>query len=167
MDTLGHDAPSLSGVLNPQLLYADDVNIMSATLAGVQRQINALQLFCEQRQLSVNLAQTKVATFGSRARCPAFTVNGNKVERVQPYKYLEFKFYATKKLAHGVSKLLFAANKAMHAMNRRCAFVHIFDPKQRCKLFDNLVLPILSHTCEVWAVEKEVGQSAEQLRRHF
>ena len=61
-------------------------------------------------------------------------------------------------------KLVSAANKAMHAMNRRCAFVHISDPKRRCKLFDNLVLPILSCTCEVWAVEKEVGESAEQLQ---
>ena len=69
MDTLGHDAPSLSGVLIPLLLYADDLSIMSTTPEGLQRQLNALQLFCEQRQLSVNLAKTKVVIFGSRARC--------------------------------------------------------------------------------------------------
>ena len=34
-------------------------------------------------------------------------------------------------------------------------------------LFDSLVLPILSYACEVWAVDKEVGESAEQLRRQF
>ena len=39
--------------------------------------------------------------------------------------------------------------------------------KQRCKLFDSLVLPILSYACEVWAVDKEVGESAEQLHRQF
>ena len=57
----------------------------------------------------------------------------------------------------------------MHAMNRRCAFLHISDPKQRCKLCDSLVLLILSYACEVyiWAVDKEVGESAEQLHRHF
>ena len=103
-----------------------------------------LQLFCEQRQLSVNLAKTKVVTFGSRARCQAFTFNGNEVERVQSYKYLGFEFHATENLSHGVSKLVSAANKAMHAMNRRCAFLHISDPKQRCKLFDSLVPPTLS-----------------------
>ena len=54
MDTLGHDAPSLSGVLILLLLYADDLTIMSTTTAGLQRQLNALQLFCEQWQLSVN-----------------------------------------------------------------------------------------------------------------
>ena len=45
MDTLGHDTPSLSGVLIPLLLYADDLTIMSTTPAGLQRQLNALQLF--------------------------------------------------------------------------------------------------------------------------
>ena len=167
MDTLGHDAPSLSGVLIPLLLYADDLTIMSTTAAGLQRQLHALQLFCEQRQLSVNLTKTKVVTFGSRARCQAFKFNGNDVERVQSYKYLGFEFHVTKALTHGVSKLASAANKAMHAMNRRCAFLHISDPKHRCKLFDSLVLPILSYASEVWAVDEEVGKSAEQLHRQF
>ena len=48
MDTQAHDAPSLSGVLIPLLLYADDLTIVSTTPAGLQRQLNALQLFCEQ-----------------------------------------------------------------------------------------------------------------------
>ena len=52
-------------------------------------------------------------------------------------------------------------------MNRRCAFLHISDPKQRCRLFDSLVLPILSYASEVWAVDEEVGKSAEQLHRQF
>ena len=98
MDTLGHNAPSLSGVLIPLLLYADDLTIMSTTPEGLQRQLNALQLFCEQRQLSVNLAKTKVVTFGSRARCQAFTFNDSEVERIQSYKYLGFELHATKNL---------------------------------------------------------------------
>ena len=52
-------------------------------------------------------------------------------------------------------------------MNGRCAFLHNSDPKQRCKLCNSLVRPILSYACEVWAIEKEVGQSAEQLHRQF
>ena len=55
----------------------------------------------------------------------------------------------------------------MHAMNRRCAFLHISDPKQRCKQSDSLVLPVLSYASEVWAVDDEVGNSAEQLHRQF
>ena len=126
METLGHDAPDLSGILIPLLLYVDDLILMSTTAAGLQRQLGAQQQFCDQRQLSVNLTKTKVVTFGSRAKCQAFKFNGNEVERVQSYKYFGFEFHATKTLAHGVSQLLSAANQAMHAMNRRCAFLHIF-----------------------------------------
>ncbi len=167
MDTLGHDAPSLSGALIPLLLYADDLTIMSTTPAGLQRQLNALQLFCEQRQLTVNLTKTKVVTFGSRAQCQAFMFNNNEVERVQSYKYLGFEFHATKSLAYGVSKLVSAANKAMHAMNRRCAFLHISDPKQRCDLFDSLVLPILSYASEVWAVDEKPGMQQSNCTDSF
>ena len=108
-----------------------------------------------------------MVTFGSRARCQAFTFNGSEAECIQSYKYLGSEFHATKTLTYGVSKFVSAANKAMHAMNCRCAFLHISDPKQRCKLFDSLVLPILSYASEVWAVDKEVGKSAEQLHRQF
>ena len=72
MDTIGHDAPALSGILIPLLLYANDLSIMSTTAAGLQRQLDAVQLFCHHRQLSVNLAKTKVVTFGLKAACQAF-----------------------------------------------------------------------------------------------
>ena len=163
MTTPGHDAPSLSGVLILLLLYVDDLTIMSTTSAGVQRQLNALQAFCEQLQLTVNLTKTKVVTFDSSARCQAFTFNGSEVVHVQSYEYLRIEFPATKALTHFVSKLVSAANKAMHDMDRRCAFLLISDPKQRCNLFDSLVLPILSCASEIWAVDGQVGESAEQI----
>ena len=104
MGTVGHDAPSLSDVLIPLLLCADDLIIMSSTAAGLQRQLDALQQFCHQRQFSVNLAKTKVVTFGSKlSACQTFMFNNNEVERVESYKYVGFEFHATKNLAHGVS----------------------------------------------------------------
>lgn len=120
MDTVGHDAPSLSGVLIPLLLYADDLIIMSTTAAGLQSRLDALQQFCHQRQLSVNLAETKVVAFGSKAACQAFIFNSNEVERMETYKYLGFEFHATKNLAHGVSQLFFCKeSNAFHEPQMR------------------------------------------------
>ncbi len=167
MDTVGHDVPSLSGVLIPLLLYADDLIIMSTTATGLQRQLDALQQFCHQRQLSDNLAKTKVVTFGSKAACQAFIFNSNEVERMESYKYLGFEFHATKSLAHGVSQPVSSAKKAMHSVNRRCALLPISDPGLRCKLFGSLVLPILSYASEVWAVDDKLGDAAELLHRQF
>ena len=167
MDTVGHDAPSLSGVLIPLLLYADDLIIVSTTAAGLQRQLDALQQFCHHRQLSVNLAKTKLVTTGSKAACQAFMLNNNEVERVESYKYLGFELHATKNLAHGVSQLVSAAKKAIHSMNRRCALLPNSDPELRSKLFDSLVLPTLSYASEVWGVDEKTGDAAELLHRPF
>ena len=43
----------------------------------------------------------------------------------------------------------------------------IRDPAMQCKLFDTLVLPILSYSCEVWAVYTNVGEAAEVVHRSF
>ncbi len=115
----------------------------------------------------LNRHETKVVTFGSKAACQAFIFNSNEVERVETYKYLGFEFHATKNLAHGVLQLVSSAKKAMHSMNRRCALLPISDPGLRCKLFDSLVLPILSHASEVWAVDDKIGDAAELLHRQF
>ena len=166
-DTVGHDAPSLSGILIPLLLYADDLILMSTSEAGLQKQLDALQQFCDQRQLSVNLTKTKIVTFGTWAQCRDFVFKGDVVERVKSYKYLGFEFHATKGLAFGVSKLVSAANKALHSMRRTCAAMYITDPAMQCQLFDTLVLPILSYASGVWGVDEKAGAAAEQLHRQF
>ena len=75
-----------------------------------------------------------------------------------------FTFHATKSLTYGAGQLVSAAKKAVHAMRRRCAQLHISDPDLQCKLFNSLVLPILSYACEVWAVDQK---AAEKLHRQF
>ena len=53
------------------------------------------------------------------------------------------------------------------SMNRRCALLPISDPELRCKLFDSLVLPILSYASEVWGADEKIGDAAEVLHRQF
>ncbi len=59
MDTVGHDAPSLSGVLISLLLYADELIIMSTTAAGMQKQLNALQQFLSSKATQCQSGQNK------------------------------------------------------------------------------------------------------------
>ena len=46
-------------------------------------------------------------------------------------------------------------------------FCQISDPELRCKLFESLVLPILSYASEVWGIDEKLGEAAELLHRHF
>ena len=102
-----------------------------------------------------------------KSDCKEFVFSGTPVERHDEYRYLGFVFHATKNMAYGVEYLVAAAKKAVHAMRRRCISLHLSDPATRCKLFDILVLPILSYSCEVWAVNPKVGAKAELVHRQF
>ena len=170
LQTAGIDAPALSalGELVPLLLYADDLILISTTAKGLQRQLDALASFCHSRQLDVNHSKTKVVIFETRrSGCQDFMYDGTLVQRQDSYKYLGFTFHATKSMAYGVGFLVAAARKAMHAMQRRCAFLGLTDPAAKCQLFDTLVLPILSYACEVWATDPDLGQACETLHRQF
>jgi len=98
-----------------------------------------------------------------------FVLSGAVVERVESYKCLGFVLHATKKLTFGtdLDALVATAKKALFAMRRRCALLGIRDPALQCKLFDTLVLPILSYGCEVWGVDTKCGAAAEALHRDF
>ena len=57
---------------------------MSESAAGLQKQLDALASFCEERQLTVNLSKTKVVVFEHRrSDVPDFVLNGAVVERVE------------------------------------------------------------------------------------
>ena len=168
LETADIDAPTLMGVMVPLLLYADDLILMSMSASGLQKQLDALASFCEQRQLTVNLSKTKVVVFEKRrsAMCD-FRLNGAMVERMDKYKCLGFVFHATKGLHFGTEALMAVARKALFAMRRRCAMLGIRDPALQCKLFDTLVLPILSYGCEVWGVDAKCDAAAEALHKEF
>ena len=121
---------------------------MSTTEAGLQTQLDALSRFCAERQLTVNLSKTKIVVFETRRidcteSVDLFIFNAKPVERVDSYRYLGFTFHATKRLTYDAGQLVSAPQKAVHAMRRRCAQLHISDPALQCKLFNSLVLPIL------------------------
>ncbi len=55
------------------LLYVDDLALMSHTHAGLQKQLDVLQTFCCECQLTMNVKKTKVVVFEARKSvCQAF-----------------------------------------------------------------------------------------------
>ncbi len=59
-----------------------------------------------------------------------------------------------------------SGKKAVFALRRRCAELHIFDPTLQCQLFDALVKPVLSYGCEVWS-DHMACERLEVLHRAF
>ncbi|MCO5589452.1 hypothetical protein L7F22_043419 [Adiantum nelumboides] len=86
VDTYGDAGSSLVGVMIPLLLYADDVVLISDSPEGLQRQLDALQRFCADRDLTVNLGKTKVMVFNTTQAWVTraehqFTFRGEMVEQ--------------------------------------------------------------------------------------
>ena len=168
----GADAPSLAGLVVPLLLYADDLVLKSTTQSGLQRLMDSLGRFCEDRGLTVNIEKTKTLVFGA-GKClkTPITLNGIPVEQVESFKYLGLVFHQNCSFKLAVDTLSASARKATFCLHSRCANLRITDP--RLKLFDALVYPILSYGelciygCEIWGSNPSYGEDLERWHRQF
>lgn len=146
------DAPSLQSVLVPLLLFADDLVLMSTSLNGLQLQMEALQSFCEENGMCLNMEKTKTIFFNNKQDipCSSVTYSGQLVVHATEYKYLGIQFHISGTFKLAAEQLRSAALKAQHAMKRRCMLLSIRDPRLQCQLFDTLVAPVLTYGSEVW-----------------
>jgi hypothetical protein len=60
-----NDGCLLHQVLISILPFVDDAVLLASSTTGLQRQLDALALFCDLRQLTVNLGKTKVMIFNA------------------------------------------------------------------------------------------------------
>ena len=87
------------------MLFADDIILTSATIAGLQNQLNVWHDCTQRLHLNVNLSKTKVMIFrkGGHLSVKEQWVFGNqRLEVVNSYKYLGFDF--STKLSFDVAK---------------------------------------------------------------
>ncbi len=153
LNALEGDAQTILGQLVVRLLlYANDLALMSHTLAALQKQLDVLQAFCYERQLTVNVKKTKVVVFEARKSvCQAFQYEGEAIEQLNYFKYLGLELHGTKGMQAAIQRLAMSGKKSIFALRCRCAELRIFDPALQCQLFDALVKPVLSYGCEVWS----------------
>jgi len=152
LNALEGDTPPMLGQLVVRLLlYADDLALMSHIHAGLQKQLDVLQAFCCEHKLTMNVKKTKVVVFEARkSLCQTFQYEGEAIKQLNFFKYLGVELHGTKGKQAPIQRLTMLGKKAVFALWRRCAELHIFDPALQCQLFDALVKPVLSYGCEVW-----------------
>jgi hypothetical protein len=78
-------------VLISLLLFADDLVLLASTPEGLQRQIDALAIFCDLQQLTVNLGKTKVLIFNASKSYLTylhFYYPGAEIEITTTYTYI-------------------------------------------------------------------------------
>ena len=135
------------------LMFADDVSALSDTCNQLQHKINALEVFCNQTGMSINLAKTKVLVFrngGPLRKYEKWFYNGNSIETVSFYKYLGLVFTPKLVWSKAQNCLASQANKAIFSINGFQKKMGRVNCKDLFRIFDSMVLPILCYGSEIW-----------------
>jgi hypothetical protein len=135
------------------LLYADDLVLLSLTAESAQQQLHALASFCAAFGLEVSLRKSAHLAFrGPRRRHEPVTLKyrEQKWPAVEQYRYLGLTLSSTKGVMGGIADLEMAGRRAAMATHSRCRQLHICDLGLAMSLFNNQVLPCITYAAEVW-----------------
>ena len=170
--------PELLGVAVFMLLYADDVVLIANDPDTLQAQLQALEQYCHDWDMDVNLSKTKVVVFrrpGQARLARTWQFAGRAVEVADSYKYLGTIFHETKLLKQASQQLAAAGQRALYAVKSMCYQQDITDPSLRLHFWQQLVLPVVSFGSEIWAglypffddASYMTNTPAEQVHMHF
>ncbi len=160
------DGPDLTSTAVKLLFYVDDLVLMSKSLWGLQKQLDELNVFCKERDLTVNVKKTKVVVFGSRVNSSPLHYDGSPIEEVVSFRYLGIELHRSGSMKTFVEHLMKAGQRVVFALRRRCIDLKINDPAIVCQLFDSLVKPVLNYGCELW-VDESATKSLEAIHISF
>ena len=142
-----------------QLLFADDIVLLSSTPHGLQKQIDNLETASNSLGLTVNMNKTKVMVFrngGFLGRYEKWTYKTTQLEVVNKYKYLGYtlttKLSETLACEEYIGKAkgkVFEILKTLWALGSMNTIIFF-------QLFDAQVKPMLLYAAEIWGV-KEVN----------
>ena len=135
------------------MLYADDTILVSEDPESFQVCLNSFHKYCIDWKLTVNESKTKIVVFGARKTDHFnFRFGDSTLEIVDKFKYLGTIFSQSGSFLNARKHVTAQAKKAMYLLNIRIRNLDLPIDLQ-LKLFDNTILPILTHGCEVFGFE--------------
>jgi hypothetical protein len=150
--------PIIGGVRVPDIMYADDVNMMVVDSAEqMQALLDALDVFCDLFGMKVNFAKTKIIILRASKSVPGhlqevhWKYKGQTLSVVDQEKYLGLVVHETKDMCYAAEQrgLIGArspnGNHASHGGKTKFKRPDII-----CSLFDKLIRPVLSYGAHIW-----------------
>ena len=132
------------------LMFADDLILMSESAEGLKKCINRLENYCHKWGLFVNIDKTKIVIFnkgGLKYSKHKFYINGKEIEIVNKYCYLGIIFSACGSFTKACDALYDKALKAFYKFKQLHPQNNV---KLALRLFDALIVPILTYAGVVW-----------------
>ena len=147
-------------LLVPILLYADDVTGLVTCPKDMARLIKHVELFCKLFGMRLNASKTFVVIFNNPkrsrqsheqlARGCRWSINGQPISIKHEAKFLGNIFHDEKGCQKAPVELAAKGLRAMHAMVTTLKSHHINQFAFLCRIFDQLVKPVLSYGCQIW-----------------
>ena len=164
------DVPMLSsGIVLPNLDYADDTALMASSAHGLQHLINDVSAFCNLMGMIISVAKTKIMVFNARYPGPyQWLCNGEQLEVVSTFKYLGLTFHAE----HGLQPTFMALKQKMFAS---WALLKRQYGRLRClssvglmfRLCTTVVQSTACYGCEVWGAATFAAKEREDLMKGY
>lgn len=150
-----HGAPGQATKSVIDLDYADDVSLAGRNPTHLQQIIDSFHQYCVQHGLLVNPSKCEVVIFCQRSTAWAsheWLVGGQKLPRVEKFKYLGVELYGTKGIRSAVQQRLSCMVASYSRINRRLYDLKLpRDPALVADLFDCIAGAAGSYGCEVWS----------------
>ena len=135
------------------LMYADDIVMFSGSPEGLQSKLKALEKYCDDWGLDVNIKKSKVIIFNKAGRIirHKFLFKNSEIECVSNYKYLGIHFSASGSFSIVKQELYKKALKAFFKLKKD--FLSLYPSiKTSIHVFDHTIKPILLYGSEIWGI---------------
>ena len=144
---------SLGNIKLSNLLYADDLILISKTKTGLQSCLDNLQAYCQKWKLMVNNKKTKAMVVEKRpssAQIHRFNFKKEPLEICKLYPYLRTIIANNGNFKANIEELCKSARRAMYTLLGSTNKFASGNLRVLLKLFDRMILPICTYNCEVW-----------------
>ena len=101
------------------LLFADDMTLLSNTRQGLQTGLNALNDYCSNWGLKVNVSKSCCVAFkkgGKISKLDKSTYAGENLDTLDHFKYLGFVFGSSGKFLKGIENILNPSYKSLFSL---------------------------------------------------
>ena len=143
---------TLCNIKLSNLLYEDDLILISETRTGLQSCLSNLQAYCQKWKLTVNKKKTKVMVVEKRqfsTQMHRFSFKKEPLEICKLYPYLGTIITNNGNFKVNIQELCKSARRAMYTLLGSTNKYASGNLRMLLKLFDRMILPICTHNCEV------------------
>ena len=152
--------PKIADLIVPILMYADDVTALVTSPDDMAALIHIIELFCRLFGMKLNASKTFAVIFNNPkksgkthaqlARKCQWKIGEHDIRIEHESKFLGNVFHYTKGCEAAPSELAAKGRKASHLMMAKMKGHFINQSAFLCRMFDQLVRPVLSYGCQIW-----------------